>query len=228
MSFKGIALCTPGGDVAYAVDPSKQQNWHAELCEALQFALNLTEKPYFLIPHGSATVDVTYQGTNVQFFAEAGAIAIRYRLLLNTLFHLPNCLWQPIVPEAGAPPIPYLYYEKFPRLWQSHNQIISINQSKIVSESPKFNETGYVIEVFVRSDSADTILMLRSLREVLDSALTCPYTLKVVDVVESPDLAEARKIMATPTLLRIWPLPMRRLVGSVDNPDRLIELLLLR
>ncbi|MFM6041706.1 MAG: circadian clock protein KaiB, partial [Dolichospermum sp.] len=34
--FKGIALFTPGGDLIYCIDPSKQGRWHLNLCAALR------------------------------------------------------------------------------------------------------------------------------------------------------------------------------------------------
>ncbi|WP_239651521.1 hypothetical protein [Neosynechococcus sphagnicola] len=45
--FKGIALFTPGGDLIYGIDVSKQSRWHLHLCTALQELLGLTEPPHF-------------------------------------------------------------------------------------------------------------------------------------------------------------------------------------
>ena len=39
--------------------------------------------------------------------------------------------------------------------------------------------------------------------------------LEVVDIAEQPDLAEEYKIIGTPTLIRISPRPIRRLVGDL-------------
>ncbi|MFM7558989.1 MAG: circadian clock protein KaiB, partial [Cylindrospermopsis raciborskii] len=53
--FKGIALFTPGGDLIYCIDPSKQKRWHLHLCGVLQQILNLSEPPHFLVPCYTAT-----------------------------------------------------------------------------------------------------------------------------------------------------------------------------
>jgi circadian clock protein KaiB len=224
-SFKGIALCTPGGDIAYAIDRTRIQHWHVQLCEALQQALNLSEAPYFLMPHGSATLDCVVSETGSRWFAEAGPIALRYRSVLDTLFDAPNCIWHPLALDVVTVPIAFDYHERFPELWHTNDLVIAVTPPETVPETPRLNETGYVLELFVRSDSAEMAIMLRGLHDLLERALDGPYSLKVIDVSKSPELTEARRIMATPTLLRIWPEPTRRLVGILDCPDRLRELL---
>jgi circadian clock protein KaiB len=46
------------------------------------------------------------------------------------------------------------------------------------------------------------------------------YLLEVVDVYQQPAMAEEERILATPTLVRTWPLPLRRVVGNLSAPHR--------
>jgi len=222
-SFKGIALCTPGGDVAYTIDRSRTQHWHAQLCEALQQALDLSEAPYFLMPHGSATVDCTVDASGERCFAEAGPIALRYRALLDTLFDLSGGLWHPLAADDLTRPIAADYCERFPQLWEANDIVVAVTPSAIVSDP--LPQTGYVLELFVRSDNAEMALLLRSFHNSIERAINEPYSLKVIDTIAFPELAESRKIVATPTLLRVWPQPTRRIVGMLDSPERLRALL---
>lgn len=41
--------------------------------------------------------------------------------------------------------------------------------------------------------------------------------LEVIDVRERPDLAEAERVLATPTLIRHMPLPRRKIVGDLSD-----------
>ena len=41
--------------------------------------------------------------------------------------------------------------------------------------------------------------------------------LEVIDVRERPDLAEAERVLATPTLIRHKPLPRRKIVGDLSD-----------
>ncbi len=41
---------------------------------------------------------------------------------------------------------------------------------------------------------------------------------EVVDVLQDPQAAEEARILATPTLVRLSPLPVRRVVGDLSDP----------
>lgn len=84
---------------------------------------------------------------------------------------------------------------------------------------------GYVLRLFVSGHSTSTTTILETLHQLLDEALDCHYTLKVIDVAKHPDRAEADQISATPTLIKIWPQPTRRLVGNPMAPDQVMQLL---
>jgi circadian clock protein KaiB len=47
--------------------------------------------------------------------------------------------------------------------------------------------------------------------------------LTIVDVLERPRLAEEQKIMATPTVIRQWPLPARRVIGDLSDSTKVIQ-----
>jgi circadian clock protein KaiB len=54
-------------------------------------------------------------------------------------------------------------------------------------------------------------------REMCDSALNGDFELEVIDVYQQPILARDGQIVATPTLVRELPRPVRRLIGSLAN-----------
>jgi len=47
----------------------------------------------------------------------------------------------------------------------------------------------------------------------------------VVDVLEHPELAEREKILATPTLVKVAPPPLRRLIGDLSDKALVLSLL---
>jgi circadian clock protein KaiB len=51
------------------------------------------------------------------------------------------------------------------------------------------------------------------------------HQLDVVDVLQNPQQAEDARVLATPTLIREQPLPIRVLVGDLSNLDRVREAL---
>jgi circadian clock protein KaiB len=229
-SFKGIALFTPGGDLVYCIDPSKQGQWHAHLCRALQEALNLDEPPYFLVPCYTATIDrwLDPETQQLHLFAELAPNIQRYRSLLNVLFELDHCPWKIAEMPTGIcdPLLFYSYQTQYPDLWKSHNLAICLDAfGNPKSEDHLEDASGYVLRLFVAGHSMGIERTLEGLHRFLEESLTSPYTLIVVDIIKHPEEAETYQITATPTLMKVYPPPVRRLVGSLDVGDRLLNLL---
>lgn len=95
----------------------------------------------------------------------------------------------------------------------------------IDDHSQQPNAQGYVLRLFVSGNSEATEYTLKSLHQLLEHSLNHPYTLKVIDVSKHPDQAEANQISATPTLLRVWPQPVRRIVGDLNDFETLLRVL---
>jgi circadian clock protein KaiB len=45
----------------------------------------------------------------------------------------------------------------------------------------------------------------------------------VIDVLEHPHLAEQDRVLATPTLIKQFPLPVRRIVGDLSDLERVLQ-----
>jgi len=108
---------------------------------------------------------------------------------------------------------------------QSTPASLHSNTQDIKSDSQPQHAQGYVLRLFVSGHSAATEYTLMSLHQLLEHSLRLPYTLKVIDVFKHPDQAEVNQISATPTLLRVWPQPVRRIVGDLTDAERILRIL---
>jgi circadian clock protein KaiB len=73
--------------------------------------------------------------------------------------------------------------------------------------------------LYVVAQKPSTAGMIEGVRQALTALLGDePFQLEVFDVVENPRSAFEGKIKATPTLVRVHPLPEVRLVGDMKNP----------
>jgi circadian clock protein KaiB len=294
--FKGIALFTPGGDLIYSVDPSKQEHWHLHLCASLQEILGLPEPPHFLVPGYTGTIDRWLDPYTQQMrtSAELYPPIQHHQALLNAVFGVRNLLWQvtPWREESCDPMVLETYRDRFPQLWQDHDWIIRCDRpdecleqlsdanprhdhdSSLIqspqtyawsfperwtiqqtpwreSSHPSSTEIdpldspnsdresnpsqansiplttpSYVLRLFVSGHSGSTEHILKKLHQLLEQSLQHPYTLKVIDVFKHPEQAEANQISATPTLLRVWPPPVRRIVGDLNDLENLLRILI--
>ena len=48
------------------------------------------------------------------------------------------------------------------------------------------------------------------------------YDLEIIDVLEFPDLAEDERILATPTLIKSLPPPLRRVIGDLSDKEKVL------
>lgn len=239
--FKGIALFTPGGDLVYCIDPQKQNRWHLQLCIFLQELLGLSEPPHFLVPCFTATVD-RWQDPRTQVvhtFAEAYPPVMRHRSLLNLIFGCTDLDWQRAnQPEICDPIVLGAYQHQFPQLWNSHELVARLEPNRTISASgaesgsgaiwstdQSLEVQGYVLRLFVSGSTSSTERILNNLHQLLEEHLRQPYTLKVIDVHKHPEQAEADQITATPTLVRVLPKPVRRIVGELYNSTALLQVL---
>jgi circadian clock protein KaiB len=236
--FKGIALLTPGGDFFYCIDSSKQSRWHIHLCAAIQERLELPEPPHFLVPCYCATIDrwIDPQTGGVKTLAEAYPPVFRYQALLNAVFGTEPGLWKLAVGESELcnPLVLAAYRETFPQLWESHEWVVRVNLASIPDrlapelEAADRAETvldGYVLRLFIKGYNPSVEATLLRLHELLETSLGQPYTLKIIDVLKHPDRAEADRISTTPTLIRLSPPPVRRIVGELNDIHQILSLL---
>jgi len=63
---------------------------------------------------------------------------------------------------------------------------------------------------------------MANLRHVCEHDLGGDCSLEVIDVLEQPDRAEEAKVLATPTLLKLLPPPLRRIVGDLSDKEKLL------
>lgn len=245
--FKGIALFTPGGGLIYAIDYKKQERWHLHLCAALRDLLGLPEPPHFLVPCYAATVDRWHnpRTNQLQTVAEASPLVLRYQMLLNAVFETDELIWQPATLKEGLCDAVVLsaYRKQFPQLWEPHDLVVRYDQAEpyaqfhhkasaplierslLYPDAKEADAKGYVLRLFVSGHSIATERTLQTLHRLLEESLSHPYTLKIIDVSQHPEQAELDQVSATPTLVKVWPHPVRRIVGDLDNVGQLLRIL---
>jgi circadian clock protein KaiB len=80
----------------------------------------------------------------------------------------------------------------------------------------------YVLKLYVAGNTPNSIRALRTLNTILEEEFKGVYALKVIDVLKNPQLAEEDKILATPTLAKILPPPVRRIIGDLSDRERVL------
>ncbi len=80
----------------------------------------------------------------------------------------------------------------------------------------------YELALYITGETPRSQEVIRKLTELLENELPGQYSLKIIDILENPELAEEDGILATPTLIRTVPAPERRMVGDFSDAERVL------
>jgi len=80
----------------------------------------------------------------------------------------------------------------------------------------------YVLRLYLTGTTPRSIQAVETIKGLCEAHLKDRYELEVVDLYQQPGRAEAAQIIAAPTLVKVRPLPLRRLVGDLTKPDRVL------
>lgn len=80
----------------------------------------------------------------------------------------------------------------------------------------------YVLKLYITGQTPRSERAIANLRQLCQHELEGRYEVEVVDVLEHPQLAEDEKILATPTLVRCLPPPLRRVIGDLSELEKVL------
>ena len=75
----------------------------------------------------------------------------------------------------------------------------------------------FVLRLFVAGATARARQAILRVRQLCEAELKDNCTLEVVDIYQQPHLARDNQIVATPTLIKEFPRPVRRFIGNLLN-----------
>ena len=79
-----------------------------------------------------------------------------------------------------------------------------------------------VVKLYVTGQTPRSQAAIANLRRICEDELAGRYELVVIDVLERPQLAEDEKILATPTVIKELPLPIRRVIGDLSDTEKVL------
>jgi circadian clock protein KaiB len=80
----------------------------------------------------------------------------------------------------------------------------------------------YLLKLYVTGSSARTRQAIENLQRICEQELSGRYKLDIVDVLEHPQAAEDDRILATPTLIKQLPPPLRRVIGDLSDREKVL------
>lgn len=84
---------------------------------------------------------------------------------------------------------------------------------------------AYAFRLYIAGEAGNSTQALANLKALCRSHLAGRHSIEVVDVFREPGRALADGIFMTPTLLRLAPLPLRKVVGTLSDTATLMQAL---
>ena len=91
--------------------------------------------------------------------------------------------------------------------------------------APKPDSPHYRLRLFVTGTTPRSARAIQNIRTICETHLQGRYTLDVIDIYQHPEHVKAEQIVVTPTLVKLFPLPVRKLIGDLSDTERVLAAL---
>lgn len=75
----------------------------------------------------------------------------------------------------------------------------------------------YILHLYVTGTNQASRRALINIKRICEKYLKGHYKLEVIDIYQKPGLMRGQQIIAVPTLIKVSPLPLRKLIGDLSN-----------
>ena len=90
------------------------------------------------------------------------------------------------------------------------------------SEDTVADQRDFVLRLFVTGHTEKSVRAVRNVTRLCERHLRGHYDLEVVDLYQQPELAAEHQLVAAPILIKMLPLPPRRMIGDMSDSGRVL------
>jgi len=76
--------------------------------------------------------------------------------------------------------------------------------------------------LYIAGQTPKSIKALNNIKKYAEEHLAGKYSIEIIDLLVSPQLAAGDQILAVPTLVRKFPEPIRKIIGDLSNEERVL------
>ena len=78
------------------------------------------------------------------------------------------------------------------------------------------------LRLYIAGNTPKSMAALNNLKKYCEEHLKDEYQIEVIDLLIHPQLAAGDQILATPTLVRKFPVPIRKIIGDLSNEEKVL------
>jgi len=80
----------------------------------------------------------------------------------------------------------------------------------------------YKLRLFVTGTTPRSTRAIENMKHICEENLEGQYDLEVIDVYADPEATKELQVVATPTLVKVLPEPLRRIIGDLSDRERVL------
>lgn len=84
-------------------------------------------------------------------------------------------------------------------------------------------QSRYMLRLFITGMTPNSKRAVENIKKICEEHLAGRYDLQVIDIYQQPSLAEGEQIIAAPTLVKIQPAPLKRLIGDMSDTEKVLS-----
>jgi circadian clock protein KaiB len=81
----------------------------------------------------------------------------------------------------------------------------------------------YVLRLYITGTTPRSLRAIANLRQILSTQPSELFDLQVIDIYQQPEAASEHQIIAAPTLVKLFPEPVRRIIGDLSDNARVLK-----
>jgi circadian clock protein KaiB len=81
----------------------------------------------------------------------------------------------------------------------------------------------YVLRLYITGTTPRSLRAIANLQEILADQPVELYDLQIIDIYQQPQAAAEHQIIAAPTLVKLQPEPVRRIIGDLSDNARVLR-----
>lgn len=81
------------------------------------------------------------------------------------------------------------------------------------------------LRLYIAGSAPNSLRAIANVRAICQEHFASGHDLDVVDLLESPTQALVDGVIVTPTLIKLSPLPVRRMIGSLSDTEQVLAAL---
>jgi circadian clock protein KaiB len=82
-------------------------------------------------------------------------------------------------------------------------------------------EKKYLLKLYISGSAPRSVSAINQITAICKRHLN-NYDLQIIDIYNNPELAKEAQIVAVPTLIKVLPLPERRLIGDMTDVEKVL------